>query len=94
MAQQVRADLLAARDSKRGGSFAESRIAGGLRLAKSYRPAQGPTVILAALVDDDGVMQDGGLSSAGTLFVSWPFEVEFFWTAAQRFADASDEDHR
>lgn len=89
MAQRVRADLVGARDSKWAEPFPESRIAGGLRVARSYRAAQGPTVVLAALVDDEGVMLDGGLSFAGTLFVSWPLEAELFWTAAQRFAGGS-----
>lgn len=42
LAGQVRADLMAARDSGRGKPFPESRIAGGLRVARSYRAAQGP----------------------------------------------------
>lgn len=89
MAGRVRADLMAARDSERGEPLPESRIAGGLRVARSYRAAQGPSVGLAALVDDEAVMQDGGLSLAGTLFVSWPLEAELFWAAAQRFAGSS-----
>ena len=89
MAGRARADLIAARDSKRGGPFPESQIAGGLRVARSYRAAQGPRVALAALVDDEAVMQDGGLSLAGTLFVSWPLEAELFWTAAHRLAGSS-----
>lgn len=91
MAQRVRADLVAARDSKGAEHIPESRIAGGLRVARSYRAAQGPTVVLAALLDDEGVMQDGGLSFAGTLFVSWPLEAGLFWKAAQRLAGGSDE---
>jgi len=80
LAGRVRADLIAARDWERSRPFPESRIAGGLRVARSYRAAQGPRVALAALVDDEAVMQDGGLSFAGTLFVSWPLEAELFWS--------------
>lgn len=90
MARRVRADLMAARDSGRGDSVPESRIAGGLRVARSYGAAQGPSVVMAALVDDEGVMQDGGLSFAGTLFVSWPLEPGLFRTAARRFAGSRE----
>lgn len=83
-AEQVRADLIAARDWRRGETFPESRIAGGLRVAQTYRAAQGPTVVLASLINDDGEPVDHGLSFAGTLFVSWPLDASLFWEAAQR----------
>lgn len=66
----------------RGAGFA-----GGLRIAQSHQTAQGPTIVLAALVDDEGVAQDYGLSFAGTLFVSWPLDAHLFWVAVSRFAE-------
>ena len=89
--RQVRADLLAARDSKKSESFPESRIAGGLRIAQSHEPAQGPTIVPAALVDEEGVAQDYGLSFAGTLFVSWPLDAHLYLLEVRRFADLAQE---
>lgn len=84
-AERVRADLIAAREWRRGEPFPESRVAAGLRVAQTYQVAQGSTVVLASLIDDDdGGQVDHGLSFAGTLIVSWPLDAHLFWEAAQR----------
>ena len=91
MGHRVRFDLVAARDAGRGTPFPESRIAMGLRVMKSYEAARGPAIVLGALVDEQGVMRDGGLSLAGTLFVSWPLEVELFKAAVEKAETAAGE---
>jgi hypothetical protein len=83
LADKVRAELVAVRDLPRGAPFPESSAARPMRVAKSYEPAQGPAVALVAIVDENGVMLDGGISFAGTLFVSWPLDADLFWKAAK-----------
>ena len=89
-AAYVRGVLVATRDGKRGELPPETNLAKGLRLAQSNQPAQGPTVLLAALVDALGEPVDYGLSFAGTLFVSWPLDAPLFWEAARRLAAAAE----
>lgn len=81
----LRGVLVQARDTTKGGVPASSNLAKTLRIYKSGRAAQGPTVVLAGLVDSDGSVLDWGLSLAGTLFVSWPLDAHLFWQAARRF---------
>lgn len=85
-AEQVRADLVAARDCVRGEPFPGSRMANGLRVARSFGPAHGPSVELVALLNETGEPQDYGLAFAGTLFVSWPLAPALFWDAARRLS--------
>jgi hypothetical protein len=89
LARQIRADLVAARDARRGEAPA-SLVAGGLRVIRSYEAAQGPPIVLAVLVDAVGTVRDGGLSFAGTLFISWPLDAELFRVAIKRYAKTDD----
>lgn len=83
-AAAVRAVLVATRDRERGQLPPETGLSKGLRLARSHQPAQGPTVLLVALVDAEGRPTDYGVSFAGTLFVSWPLDAALFWEAVRR----------
>lgn len=76
LAQQVRNDLVAVRDAAARQALPGSAIAKSLRTARSMKRASGPTVSLVALVLPDGTIADAGLSFAGTLFISWPLEVD------------------
>jgi hypothetical protein len=89
LAAAVRGVLVASRDGDRGELPPETGLASGLRVAQSHQPAHGPTIVLAALVDAGGGVLDWGLSFAGTLFVSWPLDVELLQQAIDRF-DAPD----
>jgi hypothetical protein len=80
---------VAARDARRGEAAA-SLVAGGLRIIRSYEAAQGPPIVLAVLVDDEGTVHDGGLSFAGTHVASWPLDAELFRVASKRHAKADD----
>ncbi len=80
----VRGVLVATRDRERGELPPETGLSKGLRLARSHQPAQGPTVLLVALVDAEGLPKDYGFSFAGTLFVSWPLDASLFWVAVRR----------
>ena len=80
----LRGVLVMTRDSKRGELPPENNLAKTIRIAQSNQPAQGPTVLLVALVDAEDEIVDYGLSFAGTLFVSWPLDAELFWKAARR----------
>jgi hypothetical protein len=90
-AAHVRGVLVTTRNGKRGELPPDTNLAKGLRLAQSRQPAQGPTILLVALVDERGAPLDYGLSFAGTLFVSWPLDAHLFWEAARRLAAAADE---
>ncbi len=83
-AAAVRGVLVATRDRERGQLPPETGLSKGLRLARSHQPAQGPTVLLVALVDAEGRPTDYGVSFAGTLFVSWPLDAALFWEAVSR----------
>lgn len=83
-AAALRGVLVMTRDSKRGQLPPENTLAKTIRIAQSNQPAQGPTVLLVALVDSENEIVDYGLSFAGTLFVSWPLDAELFWKAARR----------
>ena len=74
------------RDAKRGELPPENNLAQTIRIAQSNQPAQGPTLLLVALVDEDNDIVDYGLSFAGTLFVSWPLDAALFWKAVRRLA--------
>lgn len=87
-AAYVRGVLLTTRDTDRGQLPPETGLSKGLRVAQSHQPAQGPTILLVALIDDDGQPLDYGFSFAGTLFVSWPLDAELFWEAARRLGGA------
>lgn len=81
LAQRVRHDLLAVRDARARDALPESAVAQSLRIARSMRRASGPAISLVALIRPDGTMADAGLSFAGTLFVSWPLEVDLLGEA-------------
>lgn len=83
-AAYVRGVLVTTRDSERGQLPPDTGLSQGLRVAQSHQPARGPTILLVALVDDDGLPLDYGFSFAGTLFVSWPLDAELFWEAVRR----------
>lgn len=85
----LRGILVMTRDSKRGELPPENTLAKTIRIAQSNQPAQGPTVLLVALVDADDEIVDYGLSFAGTLFVSWPLDAELFWAATRRLEGSS-----
>lgn len=85
-AAYIRGVLVATRDGKRGDLPPETGLSTGLRLSRSHQPAQGPTILLVALVDAHGTPVDYGFSFAGTLFVSWPLDAHLFEQAARRFA--------
>ena len=91
LSHQVRTELVAARDSRRGMPFPESMAATNLRVHKSNAEGAGPAVALVALIDDDGGIADVGISLAGTLFVSWPLEVELLNAAIRRFRPLVDD---
>ncbi len=79
---------MATRDRERGELPLETGLSKGLRLARSHHPAQGPTVLLVALVDAEGRPKDYGFSFAGPLFVSWPLDASLFWEAVRRLGGA------
>jgi hypothetical protein len=85
-AAYVRGLLVATREGQRGELPPETGLARGLRMAQSHHPAQGPTVLLVALVDAEGKPLDDGLSFAGTLFISWPLDAALFWEATRCLA--------
>jgi HNH endonuclease len=87
-AAAVRGVLVAARDGEGGELPPETGLSKGLRLARSHKPAEGPTVLLVALVDAEGQPKDYGFSFAGTLFVSWPLDASLFWEAVRRLGGA------
>jgi hypothetical protein len=89
-AAALRGVLVTTRDARRGELPPENNLAKTIRIAQSNQPAQGPTVVLVALVDGDNQIVDYGLSFAGTLFVSWPLDPELFWKAARRLATAAE----
>lgn len=89
-AAALRGVLVMTRDARRGEFPPESNLAKTIRVAQSNQPAQGPTILLVALVDVDNEIVDYGLSFAGTLFVSWPLDADLFWKAAQRLAAAAE----
>jgi len=85
-AAALRGVLVRTRDAKRGELPPENNLAQTIRIAQSNQPAQGPTLLLVALVDEDNDIVDYGLSFAGTLFVSWPLDAALFWKAVRRLA--------
>jgi hypothetical protein len=82
----LRGVLVTTRDARRGELPPENNLAKTMRIAQSNQPAQGPTVILGALVGEDDEIVDYGLSFAGTLFASWPLDADLFWKAAHRLS--------
>jgi hypothetical protein len=75
-ADQIRADLLAARDTPRRLPPPPSTYAERLSLYRSERPPQGPP--LAIMVTRPNDLEENPeylISLAGTLLVSWPFSI-------------------
>jgi hypothetical protein len=71
VAEETRADLVAARDAVAVSDVADSHRAGGLRIMRSTAGPQGPALALARLpaeVAGDSVW----ISLAGSLLVAWP----------------------
>lgn len=83
--RQIRADLLAARNALPRTRPAASKLAERLRVYRSHRPPAGPPLALV-LSRLDGLPDDQKLliSLAGSLFVSWPFEIRPAEFAASR----------
>lgn len=62
-AAAVRGLLVVTRDRERREQQPETGLSRGLRLARSDQPAEGPTVLLVALVDDESQPKDFGSRS-------------------------------
>ena len=75
-AEQIRAELVAARDTPRRLPPPPSAHAERLALYRSDLPPQGaPLAIVATRPDDPNERPEYLISLAGTLFVSWPFSI-------------------
>lgn len=73
-ARAIRAVLLAARDTPRGGQPPESPLADRLAIHRSHSGTQGPPLALATPQHaEDDRDREILISLAGVLFVSWPF---------------------
>lgn len=73
-ADEIRRDLMAARDTPKRDRPRASRLAERLKFYRSGRGRQGPPLAIVA-VRRQGAEPEPLISLAGTLFVSWPFST-------------------